>query len=126
MVRWDGKTYSELPLPPGTKEMHALLLDADGALIADGDMNNDAGAYRFVNNAWAPMGEAMDGMHVDRFVYLSDGTLVCNVARSSYSEAKTALYRWDGNAWKPLKGADVPIKQDVEDLCAGQMDASSS
>jgi len=119
MVRWDGKSYTELPLPPGTKEMHALLLDADGTLIADGDMNNDAGAYRFVNNAWTPMGEAMDGMHVDRFVYLSDGTLVCNVARSSYSDAKTALYRWEGNAWKPLKGADVPMKQDVVDLCAG-------
>lgn len=119
MVHWNGTAYKELPRPDGTDEMHALLLDSDGTLIADGNMDGQAGAYRFVNGAWQPMGKAMKGLHVDRLVRLSDGTLVCSVARGSMSPAVPALYRWDGTAWRPLEGAHVAAKQDIEDLCAG-------
>lgn len=119
LVAWNGTAYTELPLLEGMKELHTLFLDSDGTLLADGDRDKDAGVYRFANGSWQPMGGAMDGLHVEHIVRLSDGTLVCNVVRGSYSEATDALYRWTGTAWVPLPGAEVAPKRDVEDLCSG-------
>ncbi len=116
---WNGTAYEALSLPPEMSELHTLFLDSDGSLLADGEREKDAGVYRYSNGAWQPMGGAMDGLHVDRFVRLTDGTLVCNVQRGSYSSATDALYRWTGSAWEPLPGGEVAPKRDVEDLCAG-------
>lgn len=119
VVHWNGTDYTALPLPEHMKELHALFLDTDGALLADGAPWDGTGVQRFANGSWQAMGGALDGLHVDHFVRLSDGTLVCNVRRGSYSSSTTALYRWNGQAWEPLPGARVKAKRDVEDLCAG-------
>jgi len=119
VVHWNGTDYTALPLPEHMKELHALFLDTDGALLADGALGDGTAVYRFANGSWQAMGGALDGLHVDHFVRLSEGTLVCNVRRGAYSSSTTALYRWNGQAWEPLPGASIKAKRDVEDLCAG-------
>jgi hypothetical protein len=117
LAHWNGTEYATIAMPEHMKELHTLFLDADGALLTDGDMGDKEGVYRFANGAWQPMGEALDVLRVERFVRLSDGTLVCLVDK--YDDETHALFQWRGMLWLPLPGAEVANKRSVEDLCAG-------